>query len=113
MMASETVTAGLQLVKDNGLIVLALLALMWQVWFVSSSAKDQQNDWRMTINTMQANILEEQKQRNENIQKLTEAMVKVYEVMRTTQLVVSDMEEECQSEVIRKHLQQAKSPSDG
>jgi hypothetical protein len=93
----SALTAAMQLVRENGLIVLALVALMWQVWFASTNAREQQIGWRATIDTMQKNALEEQRQRSENIQKLTEAMVKIYEVMKTTQGVIADMEEECQS----------------
>lgn len=43
------ISAGLRLIKDNGLIVIALLALAWQLYFVSTTNAEQDAKWRMEL----------------------------------------------------------------
>lgn len=104
----SALAAALLLVREHGLIVLALFALMWQAWFVSTNAQIQQAAWRATVNDTQRAIMDDQRQRTENLQKLTEALSKIYETMHTAQTIIADMEEECLVENLKKQLKESK-----
>lgn len=46
---NSPISAGLRLIKDHGLVVIALLALAWQLYFVSTTNAEQDAKWRMEL----------------------------------------------------------------
>ena len=107
--SAETPTSvagvALELVREHGLIVLALIALMWQVYFLGTLAKEQQERWRAEILSIQASVSEDQKSRNDNVAKLVEVLVSMREIVRTTQMVIASVEEECLTEKVKRDLE--------
>lgn len=71
-MADESpLSIALELLRKDGLIVLALAALMWQVWFVSSNANQEQVATRAQMNDFAALARETLEQRKQASMELT------------------------------------------
>ena len=79
-MAEESpVSIALELIRKDGLIVLALGALMWQVWFVSSNARHEQEAVRVQMNDFAALARETLEQRKQATTELTSDITTLYE----------------------------------
>jgi hypothetical protein len=79
-MAEESpVSIALELIRKDGLIVLALAALMWQVWFVSSNAQQEQEAVRVQMNDFAALARETLDQRRQSSIELTSAVTTLNE----------------------------------
>jgi hypothetical protein len=82
--------------REHGLIVLALGALVWQVWWLGSLAREQQVGWRATIHDLTEEIqICRAHQAEANIRTVT-FIASVQEIMRNTQSRLADIEVSCQ-----------------
>jgi hypothetical protein len=71
MNEGSPISIALELIRKDGLIVLALAALMWQVWFVSSNAHQEQVATRAQMNDFAALARETLEQRRQSSLELT------------------------------------------
>lgn len=79
-MAEESpVSIALELIRKDGLIVLALAALMWQVWFVSSGAQHEQEAMRAQMSDFAALARETLEQRRQSSMELASAVTALNE----------------------------------
>jgi hypothetical protein len=84
MNEGSPLSIALELIRKDGLIVLALAALMWQVWFVSSNAHQEQVAMRGQMNDFAALARETLEQRRQSGMELTNHVTVLSE--RVTQL---------------------------
>ena len=95
-MTDPAVTGGvIDLLKREGLIVVAIVALGWQVYWLTNSSQQQDHLWREELAAYRDMITEmeikRQAQRVENISKVQELLDEAKVISR----IVGDFEEEC------------------
>ena len=85
----------LQLVQSKGLIVIALFALIWQVYWLTAQSEKQDTLWRAELGEYRVQIrdmeLDLSKQRADYAQLAQKVLVEVENMSRT----VSNVGEEC------------------
>ena len=81
-----------ELVRREGLIVLALAALVWQVWFVTSTSATQDKLWREELAAYRLESQEEAKRRLQASADIAQAMTKMVERLKT----IEQQLEQCQ-----------------
>ena len=79
MSEESPLSIALELIRKDGLIVLALAALMWQVWFVSSNANQEQVALRGQMIDFAALARETLEQRKQATTELASAITILHE----------------------------------
>jgi hypothetical protein len=77
----DTVQLILDLIRENGLIVLALFALMWQVWMTNTTCREEAARWRMVIDGMRQSIVARDTEHRETAARWLDVIVSVRENM--------------------------------
>jgi hypothetical protein len=90
-MSAETASF-FELVRREGLIVLALAALVWQVYFVTASSAAQDKLWREEMSAYRIESQEEAKRRLQAAADIAQAMTKMVERLRA----IEQQMEQCQ-----------------
>lgn len=54
----DAVQLVLEIIRENGLIVLALGALIWQVWMTNTTCRQEAERWRAVIDSMRTAQIE-------------------------------------------------------
>lgn len=85
----------LQIVRENGLVVLALVALLYQVYILINYSSSQQTAWRVSIDSLKNELLINRETMLKSITELDKTLVRVTEIQRVNQRIIADMEEEC------------------
>jgi hypothetical protein len=78
----------LELLREHGLVVLALLALVWQVWFLGEMARSENAVWRKVIDEMRVEMRDDREARARAIEEWLPAISLSRDAaMRTEQLM--------------------------
>jgi hypothetical protein len=89
---SQETASFFELVRREGLIVLALAALVWQVYFVTASSAAQDKLWREEMAAYRVESQEEAKRRLQAAADIAQAMTKMVERLKT----IEQQLEQCQ-----------------
>ena len=81
-----------ELVRREGLIVVAIAALAWQVWFSHTTSAEQDRLWREEISAYRVESQEEAKRRLQAAADIAQAMTKMVERLKT----IEQQLEKCQ-----------------
>ena len=84
----------LLIVRENGLIVLALLSLGWQAYVLVQYSSMQQEGWRTTVDGLKTEVVQNRQLMVEALSQLTTTLVRHEEISRTSQKILADTEEE-------------------
>jgi hypothetical protein len=87
----DTLTLALQIIRENGLIVLALFALMWQVWMTNTTAQAEALRWRTVIDSFRQAEVERDRAHVEQSQRWLEAMVSMRETLANNAQIARDV----------------------
>jgi hypothetical protein len=101
-------SAVLGLVRDHGLVVFAIAALMWQVWYLGNMLQANEERWRSTVSALQAQIGENARLYQTATTDLANAIARLTEVSRVTEMIISSVEEECLRQQTVDELQKEK-----
>jgi hypothetical protein len=74
---SQETASFFELIRREGLIVLALAALVWQVYFVTASSAAQDRLWREEMSAYRVESQEEAKRRLQAAADIAQAMTKI------------------------------------
>lgn len=77
----DTLQLVMDLIRENGLIVLALFALMWQVWMTNTTCREEASRWRAVIDGMRQSIVARDTEQREMSAKWLDVLVAVRENM--------------------------------
>jgi LmbE family N-acetylglucosaminyl deacetylase len=77
----DTIQLVMDLLRENGLIVLALVALMWQVWMTNTTCREEATRWRTVIDGMRQSIVARDTETRELSVKWLDVLVSVRESM--------------------------------
>jgi type VI protein secretion system component VasK len=87
----DTLTLALQIIRENGLIVLALFALMWQVWMTNTTAQAEAARWRDVIDAFRAAEVARDKEYQERSTKWLETLVSMREAISSDAATTREM----------------------
>ena len=93
-----------ELIRQEGLIVVAIVALAWQVYWLTATGSQTDEKWREELTAYREAADLRTQQRLEAVRDLTTVIQKMDDRLETIQKVVLDMEEECQIWTVRKQL---------
>ena len=83
------------IVRQNGLITLALLVLVWTVWFQTTANDVQNAAWRATIGEITKELTTMREMRMQVWREQATMEGRVDEVLRTIQTLLAAVEESC------------------
>lgn len=83
------------LLREHGLILLALGSLVWQVWFLGLMVSQQQNEWRSVIGTFTSEVKEARKSHDAIDREFVSILASLQEVTRVTEGLLYAVEEAC------------------
>jgi len=83
----------LAIIRENGLIVLALISLLYQSFILLDYSKSQQSSWRETIDSLVKELTATREQRVASFAEADILLTQIRDVSITTQKIVADMEE--------------------
>ena len=83
------------IVRQNGLITLALLVLVWTVWFQTKANDVQNAAWRATIGEITKELTTMREMRMQVWREQATMEGRVDEVLRTIQTLLAAVEESC------------------
>jgi len=83
------------IVRQNGLITLALLVLVWTVWFQTTANDAQNAAWRATIGEITKELTTMREMRTQVWREQATMEGRVDEVLRTIQTLLAAVEESC------------------
>jgi hypothetical protein len=89
-MSQETVNF-FELVRREGLIVLALAALVWQVWFTQTTSAAQDKLWREELAAYRLETQEEAKRRLQAAADIAQAMTKIVSRLEEMEKACNDV----------------------
>jgi hypothetical protein len=87
--------AVIEIVRQNGLITLSLLVLVWTVWFQATTNNEQNTAWRMTLAGVTTELTAAREAHMTAWKELAEREGRVDEVLRTIQILLAAVEESC------------------
>jgi hypothetical protein len=108
--ADSLTGAVLQLVRDHGLVVFAIAALIWQVWFLGSLLQANEERWRETITTLRNQIREDAEIYDKATSQLAAAVAGLTEISRANETIISAVERECIREQTVNELRKGAAP---
>jgi hypothetical protein len=85
----------IELVRQNGLVTLALLVLVWAVWFQATMNSEQNAAWRTTLTGVTAELTAMREARTVAWKEQAAAEGRVDEVLRMIQTLLASVEESC------------------
>lgn len=83
------------LLERHGLIILALGALLYQVYFLASFATAQQDAWRTVVKELSGEMREDRDARNTNTKEVLVVLAGLRENARSLQPLLIAIEESC------------------
>ena len=86
-----------ELVRREGLIVLALAALVWQVYWLTMTAVDMDHAWRGELKAYREQDMKQHQERLEAYTKLVESWTKLDERVARMKRVLIDQEHACRA----------------
>lgn len=93
---ADVISALILVLREHGLIVLALGALVWQVYFLANLAREQQDAWRSTLKEVAVEMASDRRQRSEAAVSFMALLSSMQETARTTQTLLAAVEEACE-----------------
>lgn len=87
--------AVIEIVRQNGLVTLSLLVLVWAVWFQATMNSEQNAAWRMTLSDVTAELTAMREARTLAWKEQSAMEGRVDEVLRTIQTLLAAVEESC------------------
>jgi len=87
--------AALQVLREHGLVVIALAALAWQVYFLGGLLDAQNERWSMVIEKVSIRLEEDIRERMLYWKEVSGLLAKFDQELDVITKINSDMEEEC------------------
>lgn len=85
----------LALVRENGLVTVSLLVLVWCVWYLGEMNTAQDTSWNQTVGMLRTELDDMRETRLQYMEKLQTRLATLEETNRTVMHVMADLEEEC------------------
>lgn len=98
---SQLAELALRLIKDNGLIVVALAALAWQLYFVSITNAEQDAKWRTELAEYRQMMDNFHVERGNSRAQIAEALTRLQGTVKIMEEIMAGVEEECIRESAR------------
>ena len=94
---SQETASFFELVRREGLIVLALAALVWQVYWLTMTAVDMDHAWRDELKAYREQDMKQHTERLEAYTELVESWTKLDERVLRMKRVLVDQEHACRA----------------
>jgi hypothetical protein len=71
----DTAQLVLEILREHGLVVVALAALVWQVWFTAEMQLQNQDRWRVVIDGFRDELRSMRESRTDYVKELSDRML--------------------------------------
>ena len=96
---SEETQHVFELLRREGLIVIAIVALGWQVYWLTSNFAEQDAKWRSELSSYREMMIEDTRNRMEKYQELTAAWTRLDERVTELGRLITQADETCRDAI--------------